>query len=98
MFRANARIFSGRFAAPVAVSAWKSEIMLSLFDWENTKLPRSENKTGLPFAWVKISALKNCEGFILAQCALREAVEVVIFAICAMSGCGARKIQKFRFF
>lgn len=59
-------------------------------------MPRAENKMGLTFAWVriKISALKNCEEFILVKCALREAVEVVIFAICAMSGCGARKIQK----
>jgi len=42
--------------------ARKSEIMLSLFDWGNTKLPRSENKTGLPFAWVKISVLKKLRG------------------------------------
>lgn len=34
---------------------------------------------GLTFAWVriKISALKNCEEFILVKCALREAVEVM---------------------
>lgn len=34
---------------------------------------------GLTFAWVKIkiSALKNCEEFILVKCALREALKVV---------------------
>lgn len=38
---------------------------------------------GLTFAWVriKISALKNCEEFILVKCALREAVEVVDYIL-----------------
>ena len=75
--------------------------MLSQFDWGNTKLPRSENKTGLPFAWVKIkiSALKKFRGIYLVQCALREAGEVVDYIHHLRNeGLGARKIQKFRFF
>lgn len=57
--------------------------MLSLFDWENTKLPRSENKTGLPFAWVKISVLKKLRGIYFS--AMRVA-----------RGCGSGYIRYLR--
>ncbi len=57
--------------------------MLSLFDWGNTKLPRSENKTGLPFAWVKISVLKKLRGIYFS--AMRVA-----------RGCGSGYIRYLR--
>lgn len=57
--------------------------MLSLFDWGNTKLPRSENKTELPFAWVKISVLKKLRGIYFS--AMRVA-----------RGCGSGYIRYLR--